>query len=59
MTKPAAFPEKSTFLCFFCGGKLHPLIKAEDASERFDTNVNPNALEGFNSDWITDNIVAM
>ena len=27
--------------------------------ERFDTNPHQNALEGFNSDWITDNIVAM
>ena len=47
------FDEKAIFLCQFCGG---------ESCDHEDYNTNkkqPNAIEGLNSNWITDDILAM
>jgi hypothetical protein len=47
------FDEKAIFLCQFCGGE-------ECDHENYLKNKRqPNAIEGLNSNWITDNILAM
>ncbi|CAD8202869.1 unnamed protein product [Paramecium octaurelia] len=51
-TGPAPIQELDNFICYFCGGQD---CKKEQAA----SNKNKNAIEGLNSDWITDDILAM
>ena len=45
--------EKAVLICKFCGGPSCP-------QEDFRTNkIQPNAIEGLHSNWITHNILAM
>ena len=47
------FDEKAVLLCQFCGGESCP-------QEDFKANkIQPNAIEGLHSNWITHNILAM
>lgn len=46
------FKKKSTFLCYFCGGR-------NCKKERAECNPHGNPIEGLHCDWVTDNILAM
>ena len=50
--RETSFTKGLRFLCIFCGGKS---CKHED----YTTNSNNNAFEGLNSNWITNDILAM